>query len=318
MDTRFNQFAILTSQVIEHPTLVAAKSMILRLVDQSAYLREPVNGVLTGAPGCGKTTVCDLVIATLHQEPISTELGTQIQRTAIYVSVPSPVTIGAVATEILKALGDLRPESGTAAQKTARISHLLKVSGTKVILLDEFQHLFTLSTGTNLISSKVKEVQNWVKALINNSRIPIVLIGMPDCRELVDHDAQLRRRFSRHACLMDLPLRGQDGNSPFHSFSSSLADRIREILMLTAPDIRKSEFSLRLFAATSGNPSQIAMFYREASSYALEHSRSEIHVNDFAVVFDENKSFTCKMGDTNPFRAPIDAVVVTLRKEGDI
>lgn len=319
LDTRLNRFAALTTQVIEHPALMAAKSMILRLVEQSSYLREPVNGVLTGAPGCGKTTVCDLVIATLHQEPVSTELGTQVQRTAIYVSVPSPVTIGAVATEILRALGDMRPESGTAAQKTARISHLLKVSGTKVILLDEFQHLFTLSTGTNLISPKVKEVQNWVKALINNSRVPIVLIGMPDCKELVNHDPQLRRRFSRHANLLDLPLRGEDGASPFHSFASSFADRSQELLMLTAlPDIRKGDFGLRLFAATSGNPSQIAMFYREASSGALEHSRSEVCVNDFAVVFDENNSFTCKMGDTNPFRASIDAVVTTLRKEGDL
>ena len=319
LDTRFDRLSVVANQVIEHPALVAAKSMILRLVEQSSYYKEPVNGILTGAPGCGKTTVCDLVVAALHQDPIATEMGTQAQRTAIYVSVPSPVTIGAVATEILKALGDLRPESGSAPQKTARLSHLLKVSGTKVILLDEFQHLFTLSTSTNLMSPKVREVQNWLKALINSSRVPVVLIGMPDCKDLVTHEPQLRRRFSRHACLVNLPLRGEDGASPFHSFASSLANRTRDLLMLTAmPDILKGEFGLRLFAATSGNPSQVAMFYREAADYALTHSRSEVSINDFALVFDENTSFTCKMGDTNPFRVPIDSVITTLRKEGDL
>lgn len=76
----------------------------------------------------------------------------------------------------------ITPKNNTISQLEDALIYVLKTSGTKIYFVDEFQH----SCGRNQ-----KSILNQLKRTMLVSRVPLVLVGMPEVEKILKEDEQL-------------------------------------------------------------------------------------------------------------------------------
>lgn len=144
-------------------------------------------------------------------------------------------------------------------------------------------------------------IANWIKGLVNGSRIPIILIGTPECEAIVDADGQLSRRYQRRFRLADLDFGGRE-KGDFRRFVEDLAGAIPGLCGLTAyPDFSSPALALALYAAGGGNPAYTVGLLKEAAYLGLMDGRTAITPRDFAQAFDRGISRAAALLEDNPF-----------------
>lgn len=175
------------ANLIRHPEFQQALKQIARCHRMGRYRFDEPNCLLvTGESGCGKST---LRREYAKQFP-RVEVDDRTLIPVLHLELPSQPTVKNVAERILLQLGDPFAEKGSAEGKTARIVTLMRECGVELVILDEFQHFVDRS------SAKVEyKVADWLKSVINDSRVPFVLMGLPRCRRILEGNEQLRRRF---------------------------------------------------------------------------------------------------------------------------
>lgn len=150
--------------IIKHKLFAEALQMIDDSLELSDMSVEPASAIITGPPGTGKSTLCRTVQHIIEQRfPPTTEITPDgIRKTISVVScaLESGVTIKGLAKSMLKDLG-VENAKGDQTDLTLRLYDLLKTCETKLILMDEFQHL--LQRGA--VRSK-ELVCDWVKNLM--------------------------------------------------------------------------------------------------------------------------------------------------------
>src|SRR6267154_5586550 len=111
----------------------------------------------------------------------------------LYAQVPVPATCKNLVTSLLNAIGDPAAEKGTMISQTFRLRRYIEVCEVELLILDEFQHF------QDRDSLKVlKTVSDWLKVLMDETGVPIVLAGLPYSHTILDaeNNEQLRRRFA--------------------------------------------------------------------------------------------------------------------------
>lgn len=175
------------SILVHHEWFEKALTEISRCHRSGHYRFEEPNCLLiTGQSGCGKSTLRRTYV---NQYPrVEMEDRTLIR--VLDLELPSQPTVKNVAERMLIQLGDPFAEKGSAEGKTARIVTLMRECGVELVILDEFAHFVDRS------SEKVEyKVADWLKSLINASRVPFVLMGLTRCKRILEVNEQLRRRF---------------------------------------------------------------------------------------------------------------------------
>lgn len=171
---------------IRYPLFNAILADMDRCLTESPDLREPLCMLITGDTGVGKSTLID----TFHgmHPPHSTEEGTEIP--VLVASVPLPATIGGLFSSMLYAMGAPFPDRGNIEFKRRRLIELLRRCHTRLVILDEFQHL--VERGKR---QRIEAVADAIKSLINQSDIPFLLVGMPAAHSVLEYSPQLAGRF---------------------------------------------------------------------------------------------------------------------------
>lgn len=175
------------AKLIRHMGFEKALKEISRCHRMARYrLDEPNCLLITGESGCGKSTLRRTYV---NQYPrLEREDRTLIP--VLDLELPSQPTVKNVAERMLIQLGDPFAEKGSAEGKTARIITLMRECGVELVILDEFQHFVDRS------SEKVDyKIADWLKSVINASKVPFVLTGLPRCHRILEVNEQLRRRF---------------------------------------------------------------------------------------------------------------------------
>ncbi|MBO9398108.1 TniB family NTP-binding protein [Shimia sp. R9_2] len=144
---------------------------------------------LVGASGSGKTTAMDRLFDT-HPDLILAEEGRETAE-VLRLQVPSPASLKNVGTELLHGLGYPLSRDKSAAIIWTQVRQFLRARKTLFLHLDEAQDLY--------VSKGVKarnDVVNTLKSLMNDRDWPVglVLSGTHDLLEMINSDAQLRRR----------------------------------------------------------------------------------------------------------------------------
>lgn len=290
---------------IPHKAMQDAIDEINKCILLSSNAVEPRCMVLTGEAGTGKTSICNLVV---QQFKISFEKrkGREVTIVPIfYCLIPNPVTIKSVASALLAALGDPTPTRGTTIEMTFRLGVLLKQCETKIILLDELQHLFIKDE----ISKKNDEVKDWLKTIINEFKVPLVIVGMPTCEQIIDTSSQLARRFTHRHRLTNLSLGGEN-DGEFRSFIVDLADFCyKKINIDSLPDFKSETMSLALHIATGGNPADSKTLLKNSIWNAFEDNRRSVNKNDFKIAFDKLLLPNSLSKENNPFELSINELV---------
>ncbi|HWS90683.1 MAG TPA: TniB family NTP-binding protein [Pyrinomonadaceae bacterium] len=276
---------------IKHPRFKAIIEKIEHAHCYSQIAAEPECLFIGGPPGAGKTTLLNHYRLGFP----SADRGEMIEVPVLCGRVPSKATDKNLATTLLMALGDPAAEKGTAFNQTTRLKRFIEQCGVQLIILDEFQHFVDKDSWKVL-----KSVSDWLKNFIDETGIPVVLIGMPYAVEILDApgNEQLQRRFAVRATLDSFGWDIDEERKEFRSFLKAADDRLplNECSNLADPLI-----AFRFYCATNGRVGKIMKVLRKAVELALDQGLERLTLEVLADAYDERLRAD-QPDRSNPFR----------------
>lgn len=294
--------AKLDEVMIRHPDMDLALKGIQRCIALSEQYKEPVGCMLLAEGGMGKSSICQMINASLPGGIVQTGDAEVTLVPAFFAEVPSTVSVNYLATNILAGLHDVNPDVGTVAAKTKRIATLLQHCGTKVIFLDECHNLLNTtrrSASPNLVALR------WFKSLVNNSGICVCLSGTPESEAIVDSDLsfQLPRRFKHRYRIQPLVPGSMDRPGTLYHFLTKMCGHIRDRFSLqNMPLIASYPETLRVYAATHGNLGYVMTLIKEALLMTWRQGGHAVSIEEFAKVWDLGTMGKASIARRNPFR----------------
>lgn len=297
---------------IGHEGFMNAMEGIRNCMKASVHEREPMNCMLLGDGGMGKTSLANVLMKIIKPETVI-ENDFEIQTVpAFYTSFKSSRTLDALTTDILKKLNDKYPNSGKPSDKAARVLTLLKKCHTKIMFIDE---LHDLDGFEERDMRKLKVFFKWLKAISNECGPMICLMGVRHCHDIFDGDPEMARRFKKKYFLNQLTPGTRSKPGQLQEF---LADVRNEIVKRTSvkfvPCMDEYLMALRVFCATGGNPDFIMTLFKEAVKSALLDGNTAIDVNDFSKVWESGTLNSSSVVKINPFLASENQIASALRK----
>ena len=284
--------------------ILGAMKRIRELSKICDYQTDPDCMFITGETGVGKTTYINQY---MNKNPRYTEQDDDVERTIVpvlYCSLPKAKHPKPVIAEILTVLGDpLHGANGDVRQLTERLVRLVHETKVELIIIDEFQHAIE-STNKNVI----QEIGEWFKIFINSARIPIVFVGVPWSRPVLEINAQLKRRVRKRN--YTIPNYTLDTFDVFQMF----LQKVEEALPVKpAYSLWQVEFAFRLFAVSKGNISELMDGVIIPAGIDAIYDKSEvITLNHFIKAVEENTDF---LPENNPISMDIEKVVAFQQKE---
>lgn len=260
---------------ITHPKIKFVLDKIERCHKSSERAGEPENLFIAGDPGLGKTTLCKIYLIRYPR----IESNTDDRIPVLYARTPPLASIKNLASKLLTVIGDPKADKGTTLTMTTRLYKYVKNCGIKLLILDEFQHFSTRATEANLYKTA-----DWLKSFIEDTNTPLVLIGLPESKDILTGNRQLNRRFY-HRCEL-LPYNWHDPLD--QKIFRSLLNTIDQQLPFTEPlNLVSGDMPARFFFASDGIIGYLMKLIRSAAQEAVENGHTSINGNILASVFEE-------------------------------
>lgn len=215
--------------------------------NESKYKHSPICLCIYGAPGLGKTLLCKKYISKYPQYNLETNEKKQTIKPILYTKVESTATEKSLATSLLRDLGDPFFLSGNTVDKKSRLVNLLPLCKVEMIIIDEIQHIYDKDS-----QKIIQSASNFIKNLIEDTNIPIILVGLPDVINIIETNEQMSSRYSNKNQFQLRPLSISKGlrASEFHTFLH-IVDLKLPLPMRSHLD--SNEISLELFKVSGGN-----------------------------------------------------------------
>lgn len=292
-----------------HPNFEAGMDAILNVMKYRGT--KPYGVMIIGDPGCGKSFLLETV-QRKHPE-LFTRRRTEVPM--VCIDSPPEIATSAFYSDLLEGLGDKCADEGTPKALRRRVKKLLKNLNTQVIGIDE-AHDFLPSSGLSSTSKAVKTI----KWLMNNTKVPLVLAGKPNTKDLLDIDDQLESRFVQVIKLENFSCVNEERSLDSADFFDGLFSVFpRNVIGMSflgevegiktdEPEYQLNdnyENLLRFILATSGNPRLINMLLMDV----IESTKKggTLNISDFAPSWDKVLKSKMKM-NINPFISPLKLV----------
>lgn len=253
---------------VSTPTVQKILCYMDRCRDLSDLDSEPTCMMVYGASGVGKTTV---IKKYLNQNRRDSEVGGDIIP-VLHIELPDNAKPVDAARELLVEMGDpLALYETDLARLTKRLTELIPAVGVKLIIIDEFQHL--VEERSNRVLTKVG---NWLKMILNKTKCPIVIFGMPYSKVVLQANSQLHGRFAIQFEMR--PFSYQGGKGVFKTFLEYLDKALpfEELAGLANDNLQK-----KLYAFSQGNMRSLRNLIYQASIEAIDNQHVTITEEDF-------------------------------------
>lgn len=227
----------LRNKFIECPHSVRALERIREVHEASRASGQGMGVAILGPSGVGKTTVLKEYL-----RPFNDASFMSGSRPVLFVEVPSTPTPKSLGTAVLAAMGDRFAYRGSAEEKLFRIVTLLSGLKTELMVFDEAQHLVERRRTPNGATT------DWMKNLLNASKVAVVLAGMKRAQDLLLSNEQLRRRFSA-TVYCD---RFNVDNAVNAKLFAKLLFSFRKVLPVPTMEFSESDILLRFYHASYG------------------------------------------------------------------
>jgi DNA transposition AAA+ family ATPase len=258
-------------------------------VHQEALFSKSSKGLMIlGLSGSGKTTTVreylSLAFPTIRCEG-------KFNR-AIRVEIPSAPSGKNLAAAVLAALGDPFSSSNhhSAEVKFKRVVTLLINLQTEIIIFDEAQHLVDYRRRSDY------EAADWIKSLMNEVGITVVLVGLKRTENLILANEQLRRRFSASVDLDRFKCDTKRGQREFVDLIRS----IRGILPVPAIELITDDMLRRLHHGSFGLIDYLIKIIDRSVWLARRHPTDGINREVMATAF-QDEVWAGGANNRNPF-----------------
>lgn len=262
----------LRSAVVEHPAFVEVFDELARLHTRGREVGACESLLLVAQTGSGKTTVLQHYAA---RHPRSRHAGTTRVPVLLVATPPAP-SVKTFAEAFLTALGDPLADRGTASWKTQRVVHYLRACGVELLFVDEFQHFHDGRRRT-----ESHHVADWLKNLINEIQIPVVLSGLPRAVSVVNANPQLRRRFSAPRYLRPFAFDTVAGQ---HEFRAVLK-QLRGLIPIECVELHEANLARRFHFATNGLIDFLIKILDEAVSRCAAETAGKVELRTLEAAF---------------------------------
>ncbi|MEY4483629.1 MAG: hypothetical protein RL693_1081 [Verrucomicrobiota bacterium] len=275
MNKHDSLYSIVDRTLIPHHSFEKAVTKIGQCYRAAMLSSVPPCIALIGESRTGKSTVLDHFLS-LHQRSRTAD-GLKIP--VLLTTVPSMPRIKGLASVILHGLEDPVFYKGSEAEMQARILKLLKATGTKVLVLDEFQHFRDKTT------YKIQHaVTDWLKVLVDEAKIGLVVSGLPYCLDVIEQNEQLRGRF---VSPLELP-RFDWINSYDQSAFAGVLEGFRQAMAdFEMPAISEGDMPFRFYCASGGLIGYVTKILRQATWNAIDKNSRSIKLSDLATAYSE-------------------------------
>ena len=268
-DEDINQFL---NEPVHHGTFNKVHKHIRKAY--KSFGRRPMSCYVTGNSGVGKT-----MLAKAAERKIL-ESTPPCQDAEITLVIRVTLKDGALPDDVRKdLLKKLNVDfSGYAGRNLKELlEKQLKVCGVRLVIFDEFQHL--LRRYDKEVNKKACE---FIKTFIDETQIPVVLLGNPKGKKLFELYDELRTRFIEAGELLLMSCENENSFEYFRFFIKNLMTRfpletidmstdenIQRLMLATGGNLRTLEYILSDVLATNRNGNKILKLedYQEAYEF---------------------------------------------------
>lgn len=281
--------------LVLHPRFREAIALLKQCHEASRQTTEPICGALLGASGVGKTSVVDHY-RKLHP---AEETETATRQPVLNVTLQPDARPKGIAADLLLALGDPAWSSGTVQSLTNRAVTLLRRCGVELIVFDEFHHLFDMDR-----AKVMTKASQWLKVLIVNTGVPVVVCGMPEAEYVLSAE-HTERRFKQRLRLHCFSWRSTQGRREFCGMLKKLDATVP---LAKESGLAQSEMAARFYLACRGVPDYLMTLVRGAVAEAIHQGNERITLADLARVYESKLAQQRVLAEqANPFTGKLDS-----------
>ena len=302
---------LIDSTLVPHTAFQAAKDRVMQCLEHANGANEPICLLVGSESRTGKTTLIESVYM---EHPVQRSVeGLSVP--VLRVRTPAKPTVKALAACMLKAVGDPYFDKGTESERTERLYTLLRACSVRMIIIDEFQHFYDKGMRTVM-----HHTADWLKGLVDESHIALVVVGLPSSRIIIEQNEQLTGRFLAPIGLPRFKWSDPEHREEFCGILDAFHSALSRHFDL--PELYAEEVAFRCYCATGGLMGYLTKFLRQAVWNAADARRKTITLENLATAHQAAVWSTTDMSDTpNPvskkFRcSPSDELMARVAKLG--
>lgn len=309
-----NRLASFKRFTIGHPAYNLAIETIYKSIEATSLRGEAAGALLMGVPGTGKTRVCSHITSGYQENSIEhSEFDVDKLQPVVYCTVPNNCTVKGLIVSLLMALGAERVY-GDATSLEHRLRALLERHQTRLIILDELQHM--LQKGSQ--ASK-RGVCDCIKDISDYFSGELLLAGTPDFEKVIAEHSALSGRFPYRAKLTEFslatPIHQAEYMGLLAAFDSEIRSSMKFAEMVSLTD---AEMALAIYILTRGNLRGIRTILYAALSQALTRSDGNFTRKDFSLNYSHTPR-ELRLSSNNPFDMTykqLNKIIMTSTKNG--
>lgn len=262
--------------LVPHTAVENAINRITRCFITAKGSQEPVCISVIGPSRTGKTRVFNYIESKNPRYRLDDGLIVPILK----VTTPSNPTVKGLAEVLLHKLGDPTPGKGTEVNMTSRLIKLLEKVQTRMIIVDEFQHFYDKQ------SHKVMHhVADWLKTVIDDSKVSLVVGGLPTCQAVLNQNEQLSGRFLGQLVMPRFDWENDDSRTEFIGILEAFQGMLTDYEM---PKLDSDEMAFRFYCATGGLIGYIVKILRQAIWNAMFEETKVISLDSLKIAYQES------------------------------
>jgi hypothetical protein len=250
---------VVETTLVPHSAFEEATKRLEQCFSYADGASEPICIAVVGESRTGKSRALEECFMRHPKTRDAEGLAVPILR----VKAPSKPTVKGLAELMLRAMNDPKFDTGTENTKTLRLRTLMQNAGTKMVMIDEFQHFY--DKGSHKV---MHHVADWLKILVDDSKVALVVAGLPTCRAVLDQNEQLSGRFLSPVFMPRFDWHDDEQREEFIGILGAFQDSIGSAFDM--PRLDSQEMAFRCYCGTGGLIGYLTKFLRQAVWNALD------------------------------------------------